>query len=224
MQRFAVILFALVALFAVVVPSSASILSQVKRETNGDRFARGLPPLPPSRRETAKRTQNSHPSVPQTGRIQVRDHGNGQSLGYVQNGPTGPHGINLGTDPECRDLNVFYNPWEKTIFGLGAVFGKTGTGGSYFGGLVTPEILSGSSLAYVPLQNVDISKATDEADIWSIGPDGQLIALWTNIDSSIITVGYVYNSVTNQLYLVGDAAGFVSAFSSWDIVDLFLIH
>lgn len=64
MQRFAVILFALVALFAVVVPSSASIHSQVKRETNSDRFARGLPPLPPSRRETAKRTHNSQVSVP----------------------------------------------------------------------------------------------------------------------------------------------------------------
>ena len=63
MQRFAVILFALVAVFAIIVPSSAKALSQVKRETNADRFARGLPPLAPSRRSTAKRTQHSQTSV-----------------------------------------------------------------------------------------------------------------------------------------------------------------
>ena len=71
MQGFAVILFALVALFAIVVPSSASTLSHVKRETNADRFARGLPPLPPTRRATAKRQQNSQPSVPYAPNIVV---------------------------------------------------------------------------------------------------------------------------------------------------------
>lgn len=64
MQRFAVILFAFVALFAIVVPSSVNALSHVKRDTNADRFARGLTPRAPSRRSTAKRTQHSQVSVP----------------------------------------------------------------------------------------------------------------------------------------------------------------
>ena len=63
MQRFTVVLFALVALFAIVVPSSANTLPQVKRETNADRFARHLPPLPPTRRATAKRQRPSQTPV-----------------------------------------------------------------------------------------------------------------------------------------------------------------
>jgi hypothetical protein len=64
MQRFTVVFFAFVALFAIVVPSSANALSHLKRDTNAERFARGLPPHAPSRRSTAKRHQNSQVSVP----------------------------------------------------------------------------------------------------------------------------------------------------------------
>jgi Zn-dependent protease with chaperone function len=62
MQRFAVVLFALIALFAIGGPSSVNALSQ-KRETNADRFARGLNPLAPARRATAKRSQSSQTSI-----------------------------------------------------------------------------------------------------------------------------------------------------------------
>ena len=114
MQRFAVVLFAFVALFAIVAPSSVNALSHVKRDTNGDRLARGLPPRGPSRRSTAKRHEHSQVSVPyvvnsvviplmvfssahpfliersHSGRIQCRG-SNGQSLGYLQNAASGPY-------------------------------------------------------------------------------------------------------------------------------------
>ncbi len=49
MQRFAFLLLAAsVALLRTVVPVEAALL--MKRETNAQRFARGLPPLPPVRR------------------------------------------------------------------------------------------------------------------------------------------------------------------------------
>lgn len=53
MKKFFVALFSVVALLAVVVPSSASAIKHVERETNAQRLARGLPPNPPTRRSTA---------------------------------------------------------------------------------------------------------------------------------------------------------------------------
>jgi hypothetical protein len=167
MQRFAIVLLAFVALFAIFAPSSVNALSHVKRETNADRFARGLPPLAPSRRSTAKRHHNSQVSVPyaltlllplmvfssaypfpvecsHSGRLQVRDHGNGQSLGYLQNAPSGPYvhlspstritlgsldalvtpfisgGINTGNNP---DLSVQYNPKDHSITCVVSILG-----------------------------------------------------------------------------------------------------
>jgi hypothetical protein len=62
MQRFTVALFVFLALFALLVPlSSANDVETAKRETNADRFARGLPPLSPTRRHAARRL--SRPSI-----------------------------------------------------------------------------------------------------------------------------------------------------------------
>jgi len=51
MQKFAVALIALVAIFATVVPTVLATpgLSEMKRETNAQRFARGIAPLAPTR-------------------------------------------------------------------------------------------------------------------------------------------------------------------------------
>ncbi len=66
MQKFAVALIALVAIFATVVPTvlAAPGLSQLKRETNARRFARGLAPLPPTRRGGAMRPRTSPVPAP----------------------------------------------------------------------------------------------------------------------------------------------------------------
>jgi hypothetical protein len=220
MQRYAVVLFALVALFGIVVPSSASTLSHLKRETNADRFARGLPPLPPTRRATAKRQQNSQPSVPTTGRIQVRDL-NGYSHGYVQNGPSGPNGINLGDNPDYSDLNVIFNPVEQSIFCLDSDF--DGVGGSYFGVPTTTQILSADSPDYVLLTNVAMGNVADEADIWSINPAGQLGAVWVNIDASTVVVSFAYKAATNTLAIVVGIASFIDENPGWNQVNLFIV-
>lgn len=53
MHRLSVIALTLLVVFASVLPTVFA------RETNGDRFRRGYPPLPPSRREVAKRQKPS---------------------------------------------------------------------------------------------------------------------------------------------------------------------
>lgn len=221
MQRFTIVLFALVALFATVVPSSsASALSHVKRETNAARFARGLPPLPPTRRETARRHEKSQASVPRSGRVQVRDHDHGNSHGYIQNGPSGPHGINHGGDPDYSDLTVIYNSVQNSIFCLGAHFSGNGF---YLGAAVSTEILSIHSTAHVSLINVEIGITTAEAGIWTIGPDGKLTAVWVNIDGSTVPVGCAYHDVDNALVLVGDIDGFISLNAGWVKVDIYIV-
>ncbi|KAI9440896.1 hypothetical protein H4582DRAFT_1939909 [Lactarius indigo] len=218
MQKFAVVLFALVALFAIV-PSPASALSQVKRETNADRFARGLPPLAPTRRSSAKRHQNSQ--VPRSGRIQVRDHGNGNSHGFIQNGPTGPHGVNHGDNSDYSDLNVIYNPAEKSIYCLGPRF--TGNG-FYLGAPDSSSILGDHSTAYVTITNVEIGVTTAQAGIWIIDAvTGELTAIWVNHDGSTVTVSCVYHSVDNILILVGDPDAFISQNQGWELVKLIIV-
>jgi len=219
MQRFAVVLFALVAVFAIGVPSSAKALAQVKRETNADRFARGLPPLTPSRRSTAKRTQHSHASVSHSCYIQVRDHGSGQTFGYLQNGPTGPGGINTGNNPDHTDLFARYNSAEKSIFCLGSHFSQ---GGSYLGALIGP--LSADSTNYVPITNGDIGNPNYEAAIWSIDQSGKLSALYKSAGGSIVVVGFAYNSNTNIIVLVGDIGNLCSPSSGWKQVDIYMVN
>jgi len=219
MQRFAVVLFALVALFATVVPSSASSLLHVKRETNADRFARGLPPLPPTRRETAKRQQNSQqPSAPTTGRIQVRDNGSGSPLGYVQNGQSGPHGIDI--NPGFTDLYVTFNSVQNTIFFQDQQF----IGGSFFGALDPGNIINAASTLALPLTNVYLGNVIEEADIWWIDQTtGELTAYWTNPDSTTSLVYFAYNAAADSLVLVGDVVDFINEYAGWVQVLLFIV-
>lgn len=218
MQRFAVVLFALVALFAIV-PSSASALSQVKRETNADRFARGLPPMPPTRRSTAKRQQNS--PVPRSGRIQVRDPGNGNPHGYIQNGPSGPGGVHHNDNSDYTDLNVIYNPAEKSIYCLGAHFSGKGL---YLGAPDSSDLLGDYSTAFVIITNVEKDISTAQAGIWTIDTvTGKLTAIWLNYDGSIVTVSCVYHQGNDVLALVGDYDDFIGQNQGWQLVELIII-
>ena len=58
MHRLAVVALTLLVVFASVLPTVLA------RATNADRFKRGYPPLPPSRREVAKRGKPSPSSAP----------------------------------------------------------------------------------------------------------------------------------------------------------------
>ncbi|KAF8259376.1 hypothetical protein EI94DRAFT_1029270 [Lactarius quietus] len=214
MQRFTVVLFALVAVFAIVFPSSANALSHVKRETNAERFARGLTPLKPSTRSTAKRYQNSQVSVPgRTGRIQARDHGNGHSYGYLQNGPSGPYvgGINHGNNPHYSDLSVQYNPGDHSLF-------CDASQGFYLGAPASSQNLGPSSTNHVTLTGVNAGNTKDEVHIWSVDASGKLTCTWENSDGSTVPVNCAYHDASNSLYLVGDIDDFCDQNPGWKYV------
>ncbi|KAI9451831.1 hypothetical protein BJY52DRAFT_1226452 [Lactarius psammicola] len=111
MQRFAFLLLAAsVALLGIFVPVEAAL--PVKRETNGQRLAKGLPPLPPVRQsptETAKRRQVSPPPSLSltTGCLGARWAANDARIGYVGNDLNlGPIGLNLDSVPNPADSDL----------------------------------------------------------------------------------------------------------------------
>ncbi|KAH9031291.1 hypothetical protein EDB84DRAFT_1492734 [Lactarius hengduanensis] len=89
----------------------------MKRETNGQRFARGFPPLPPIRRsptETADRRHVSQPSPSSsTGRLEVRHAAENTRLGHVAmtraEARAIGHNLDTGHDPAIPDLIVEFS-------------------------------------------------------------------------------------------------------------------
>jgi hypothetical protein len=80
MHRLSVIALTLLVVFASVLPTVLA------RETNGDRFRRGYPPLPPSRRDVAKRQKpSSTPPKTASGFLEVRDSSGAHRLGFIDN-------------------------------------------------------------------------------------------------------------------------------------------
>ncbi|KZV72245.1 hypothetical protein PENSPDRAFT_369189 [Peniophora sp. CONT] len=109
MQRFTVVLFAIVAILAIAFPAIDAKTAGVRRlDTNADRLRRGdalIPPSSinrrhnPSRVEAAKRHQPSQGSGSPpggSGSVQCRG-GDGQTIGYIGDGGNVKRGSNSGT-------------------------------------------------------------------------------------------------------------------------------
>ncbi|KAI0249657.1 hypothetical protein BJV78DRAFT_1155620 [Lactifluus subvellereus] len=234
MQRLTIALFTLLAVFAHLVPvASARAIELAKRETNADRFARGLPPLPPTRRDTAKRGSPSRVSLAaaavqksQTGRIQIRDAHSGYAYGYLENSPYGPHGVNHGHS----DMWVTYDYNRKSLHCKSPAFHD---GGDYLGGVIPDYNLGQGYSYYVPLTNVEyddydgispdgvVNKYADvvfadEARIWNYHYDsGELTGWWENKDHYHVPVSYAYNPDTNIIVIVGDIDAYLYEYHGW---------
>ncbi|KAI0297458.1 hypothetical protein B0F90DRAFT_1739504 [Multifurca ochricompacta] len=225
MQKFIVALLAVVTLLATVVPSaSAHSVSPLKRETNALRFARGLPPLPPTRRHTANSPTHSHTSVPHSGRVQARGCDTGETLGYLGNTPSGPKGLNCHCaddhNDDVLDLTVIFNSIEKSLACEGPQFG----GGIYLGASVTADILGIGSASFVTLANVQIGIEAAEAGIWSLVEEtGELLIKWKNVDHSEKPLHCAYNNDKDEIVFVGDIAAFLSVNVGWVEVRLYLV-
>ncbi|KAI9440890.1 hypothetical protein H4582DRAFT_1503589 [Lactarius indigo] len=196
MQRFVFLLLAAsVALLATVVPVEAAILG--KRETNAQRFARGLPPLPPVKRsptETAKRRQVSQqPSSPTTGRLEVRQIDGGAVLGHVSNDPNrGPIGLNLNADP-----NPAYSDLTVEFSGSDLLSQDPDFNDPYYIGGSGTDILSPQNTNTIQFINVH---AGPDSEIWSLDTiSGALNATWTNTDATKVQPTLIYDSGSNVL-------------------------
>ncbi|KAF8470308.1 hypothetical protein DFH94DRAFT_772241 [Russula ochroleuca] len=104
MHRLAVIALTLLVVFASVLPTVLA------RETNGDRFKRGYPPLPPSRREVAKR-QKPSAVPPKTTVVEVRDSSGVHHLGFL--GKTLPLGVT--TQGSSSAVQVSFSAASHTL-------------------------------------------------------------------------------------------------------------
>ncbi|KAI0259404.1 hypothetical protein BC834DRAFT_906271 [Gloeopeniophorella convolvens] len=228
MQRFAcVLLVASAVLLGLVVPSGAASLQ--RRETNAQRFARGLPPLPPIRRtstDTAKRSQASpqvqtgKPQPPPSGRLEVRWAVNGSVAGYIANNATaGPIGLNLNPDPnqlpDC-DLHVEYS--DSSLVALDAKFPAP----FYVGGNGTLPLAAGSPNT-IEFINVE---AGPWAAVWALDWNtGVLNATWTNPDGSKDQPSLAYDPALNALNFTGDFTALYNLISppTQYLVNLFLV-
>jgi len=231
MQRFTVALFALLAVFAHLVPAtSARAIELVKRETNAGQFERGLPPLPPTRRQTANPGSASDVTdvslawvqQSQTRRIQVRDAYSGYAYGYLENAPDGPHGVNPGSNPgHVYDMWVTYDYNKKRLHCKNPVF----HGGEYLGGVVPDYNLGHGYPTYVPLTNVYIDDYKYEAGIWNLDRDkGELTGWWENKDHQRVPVSYAYDPDTNVIVIVADIDSYLYEHDGWYHVRLYLTY
>lgn len=206
MKKFFVALFSVIALLAVVVPSSASDVQNVERdsETNAGRLARGLPPKAPTRRSTAH-ARRSSPTPPKQYIVAYDRDGN--PLGFVQKGGS-THGIHVGNK---MNFPVTFDPTSHTVFSAGA-------GDQYLGGHNQPTVIMGSDLPTSTfLQRVSANNQNSEIDIWYPGPNNQLLAMWTNPSGPLVPI-YFFETQTGSILMTGDP----NAFPDLEPIYLFL--
>jgi len=159
MKTFFLALFSVVALLGLVAPSSASEVTHVERETNGERLARGLPPNPPTRRTTAKRHRHSQAPPAPKQYVEVRDL-SGDILGFIANG-----GGRQGLSVDWRlNFPVTYNDGSHTLSNGGQFLGVHNTHGR-----------SGHSKS-VFLEKVSDNDNDAQGHIWKLNDGGVLTA------------------------------------------------
>ncbi|KAH9059432.1 hypothetical protein EDB83DRAFT_2520526 [Lactarius deliciosus] len=216
-QRLAFLLLAAsVALLGTFVPAEATL--HMRRETNGQRFARGLPPLPPIRRsptETAHRRQVSPQRSPSVvGRLEVRHATDNTRLGYVANDVShGPIGLNLDTghNPDIPDLTVEFS--DSTLVAQDPKFHAPYYIGGY--GLLP---LSPQTLNTIEFINVD---AGPDAAIWNLDlTSGALNATWTNPDKSTARPTLIFDSDLNALNFTSDPTALYNFYYQIPVVRL----
>ncbi|KAH9043983.1 hypothetical protein EDB84DRAFT_851496 [Lactarius hengduanensis] len=120
MYRLAAVALTFFVLFSSVLP-----LALPRAETNADRFKRGAPPLPPTRRDSANRADpSSRPPPTGSGHLVVRDITGRQILGYMQNSDsrTPIIGVSPLNSPRSARLQATYSGSVHTLVATNALF------------------------------------------------------------------------------------------------------
>ncbi|KAI0249656.1 hypothetical protein BJV78DRAFT_1362710 [Lactifluus subvellereus] len=166
MHRLAVLALSLLVLCITAFPSALA------RETNADRLRRGYPPLPPTRRGTAKRANPSiSPLQTSGGVLEVRDQSGTQRLGFVENlSDRSPLlGVSDPGTPQSQHLQATFSGSAHTLVATNAAF-------------PAPFFL-GSDFPFVEEPNQP--------------PPGEV--LFTNVPSSSGAQVWSFNPTTNEL-------------------------
>ncbi|KAI0287328.1 hypothetical protein BC826DRAFT_1118315 [Russula brevipes] len=210
-------------------------VAAVTRETNADRFARGLPPLAPVRRtrtDTAKRTQPSSVDTehPQAWHIEARQASDGTTVGYVASDPSGSQ-LNLLDKHKDASNEVIHVEYSGSS--LYTKHSKSPTP-FYVGCSGTLPLAVGSPNA-LQLTGVESGRKSfwlrpmyaSSAAIWNVDPStSELTATWVNPDNSQVQPFFAYDPEQDALFLTGD---FTELSNLHDpptvvLVDLYLTH
>ncbi|KAF7330333.1 hypothetical protein MVEN_02471600 [Mycena venus] len=204
-------------------------------ERNADRFRRGLPPLPPTRRTSGYRPKprpSERPCVPLSstwGRIEVTK-ADGSVAGYIRKEFDPQHAYTLttsmssalqvnlpSTSPFDGPFNIITtNGQDNGHPYLGAVGGGKGyhlghgqRGSAYLAGTgASPANSPPSSGAGTSMQSI-IYNAPGESQIWSMACETREIsAQWTNSDFSQPATIIFYDTVEKYLGLTSDLEAF----------------
>ncbi|KAJ7034488.1 hypothetical protein C8F04DRAFT_1259995 [Mycena alexandri] len=196
-----------------------------KKETNADRFRRGLGPLPPTRREHNKfRPRASAVPCTRLSKLQINKASDGEKIGYLSARFNHRHAYTVHPMPAAAlkvavppvttfgvAINlVAENPPDSTHMFLGAVDDGQGNIGSGEAGVA---ILSGTSSVRgnsPPSSSASTSLTLAnhggvESQIWTMNCQSrQVAAQWTNNDNSHPQTTIFYDPVHEFLGLSGD--------------------
>jgi len=217
------------------------------RLTNGERFARGLPPSKPKRLYTPTRRQ-SVPSVSPSGVgiIQVTDANSGDLVGYVAdaaNSGSGEYGITQDTTLALQvqttyqdsptgniiTLNGFSQPYFGAEQGYysGSDIGVGSANYAYLCGIETatapnsgPQAGDDNSFS----DAYEISAGTAETAIWAVDPTSLIItAQYVNSDVSKPATLIVFGNVDGNFVLTGDFTAYNASYYPAELVTFTLV-
>ncbi|KAL4264893.1 Glycoside hydrolase family 131 protein [Pleurotus pulmonarius] len=220
-------------LFATVLALICMSTVIAKQETNAERLARGLTPLPPKFRSIvpgflptrsygAKRgTVSPQPPSPNTysGMVQVRN-SEDRSIGYLKNwaGTSTINGVNFGSEDEDLHVSFTLPPGSNGPFDILVTnpnFEKPHYAGVSTGS--TPGSLAAQISNAIAFTNVPqtppgslpiLGGATSvyvESAIWFFDPETkEITAQFINPDGSKPPTIFAYNIRNNQIFFVGD--------------------
>jgi len=193
---------AVLALFVLCISAFPSVLA---RETNADRFRRGYPPLPPTRRGTAKRA-NPSPMPPQTssGVLEVRDQ-SGHGLGFVENvSDRSPFlGVSDPSTPQPQHLQATFSGSAHTLVATNAAFPAPFFLGSDFPFAEEPGELPPGEVLFTNIQS------SPGAKVWSFNPaTNELTVALPKPSGGTVPIVFWWDRFENVLFFVTDVPTF----------------
>ncbi|KAJ7084710.1 hypothetical protein C8R44DRAFT_821902 [Mycena epipterygia] len=224
----------------------ATVNVETKRDTNAQRLARGLGPLPPrhrSRRAAMARRSAGVP-VATSGTIQVSLASTGSVLGFISQASGFNHFGVSADSTQALDFQFSVDSTVTSSAGINIVASSTyAATWPYIGGIVgaanSNADLSSGSFNYAFIQGTSLTPddsppaavsnsypavKQSESAIWNYdATTGAITAQWVNIDGSTPATSIMYVSGSNALVATGDATVFAAAFSGSEAVTFTLV-
>jgi len=206
MHRLAVFALTFFVLFTSALPPS---LAYVRRETNADRFRRGLSPLPPVRRGAAYPPQpSSKPPPTVSGTLVIRDLSGLHVLGYVQNAASRSPiiGVSPANSPDSARLQATFSGSEYTVEATNALFPAP-----YYLGTTFP---SPNAPGEAPPEELEFTNVGDiaGAKVWSYQPStGELTIALPKPNGGTVPAVFAWDTYQNAIELVTDVPTFLAA-------------